>query len=157
MYQPESSPASSRSRYLKEARITYRKTRVRLPDSPIQNSKQAAAIFKRLMPDNGQEQFHVLGLNSNNRAVAWCQLNTGMSSYCEFDLKALVRWVCLTNSESIILAHNHPSDVLTASNDDVTTFKHLRETLKQLSICVVLDALVLDSNGEYLSIAVPND
>ncbi|WP_282112336.1 JAB domain-containing protein [Maribacter stanieri] len=98
-----------------------------------------------------QEEFKVLLLNRNNTVLGVCCLSKGGVSGTVVDAKLLFSVALKCNASSIIVAHNHPSGNLKASEADIRLTKSLKEASKLLDI-VFLDHLIITNNG-FTSIA----
>ena len=58
-----------------------------------------------------------------------------------------------TGAEEIIVAHNHPSDVLTPSKGDVAVTKELKDLAARLGVAFI-DHIILGSSAlDYVSLA----
>lgn len=93
-----------------------------------------------------QEHFVVFLLNTQNEIikremVSMGTLNTSLAHPREI-FKAAIR----ENCASIIIAHNHPSGSLEASNEDIATTNRLQDAGKILGI-ELLDHVIVTSNG----------
>ena len=89
-----------------------------ISDIKITASQDAHEVFRSLWTDDigYKEQFYVLLLNNANKVLGFNHLATGGSSAVIADVKHIMQLAIKTNSQSIILGHNHPSGNKKASN-----------------------------------------
>ncbi|WP_330218403.1 JAB domain-containing protein [Sporosarcina globispora] len=89
-------------------------------------------------------------LNTKNRVVTVhrchvCGLNASLVV-----LREVVKSAILNNSASIILSHEHPTQEISPSREDVEVTKRLVEGGKILGI-EVLDHIIVNANADYYS------
>lgn len=94
------------------------------------------------------EQFKVLLLNRSNRVLGQYELSTGGTSGTVVDIRLVFAAALKANASGIILAHNHPSGNLAASQPDRDITSKFREAGRILEI-PVLDHLIVTSEGYY--------
>lgn len=76
------------------------------------------------------------------------EIARGGISSAVVDLRLLFKPAILYPSESIIVAHNHPSGVLRPSTEDYKLTKGLVELAQMLGVCV-LDHLIMGRSTYY--------
>ena len=96
-----------------------------------------------------QEQFAALFFNQNKKMIGWQVLSTGTMTKCIVDIKLLASLALHTMATQVIIAHNHPSGNLTASNCDKNLAGTVKEALKLIDV-TLLDHLIITNSG-YLS------
>ena len=104
--------------------------------------------IKEIKIDFSQENFIVFFLNNQNRIIKEDNLFKGGFEACLICPNTIFKNALLNNSPKIILAHNHPSDDLNPSNDDIVIFKKLKEMGAILNI-KVLDSVIFNKKGYY--------
>lgn len=109
----------------------------------------AKAVYKGL--DDDQEHFTVFFLNTQNEVKGYKTLFSGGQTYSMVDKAILFKNVLLFGATSIIICHNHPSGVLTASAEDKQITKEIKECCELFKV-KLLDHLILGHN-DYLSMA----
>lgn len=117
----------------------------------ITGSKDAYEILKAELLDMPHEEFWILLLNRANRVIAKKQVSQGGVAGTVADPKIIFKMALESLASGIILAHNHPSGNLTASEADINLTKKLKEGGKLLEI-QVLDHLIL-AGQKYFSFA----
>ena len=95
-----------------------------------------------------QEVFVVMYLNRAHHIQAIHEIARGGISSAMVDLRLLFKPAIAYPSESIIVAHNHPSGVLRPSPEDFKLTERVVELAHMLGICV-LDHLIMGPNTYY--------
>jgi DNA repair protein RadC len=97
------------------------------------------------------ESFKVILLNRGNRVLGVVEISTGGTAGTVVDPKLVFAAALKSNSQSILVAHNHPSGNLIPSVQDERITKRLVEVGKFLDL-PVLDHIIVTSEG-YFSFA----
>lgn len=114
--------------------------------------KTSADAFEALMPYMSHlevEEFHVLYLNKGCKILKHSKLSMGGISSTVADVRLLAKEALMCNAVNVIIAHNHPSGVLTFSHADKALTDKIRKGLDLLSI-TLMDHIVI-AGGEYFS------
>ena len=109
----------------------------------------ANSIYRNLSDD--QEHFCILFLNNANKITGFKVLFSGGMNAATVDLKVVFRNAILFGARSLILVHNHPSNTLTASQEDIKLTQEIKQAGKLLGI-KILDHIII-TNNSYLSMA----
>src|SRR5690606_18498764 len=117
----------------------------------VTGSRDAYNLLKSDLMDISHEEFWILLLNRANRVIKKLQVSQGGVSGTVADPKIIFKHALDELASAIILAHNHPSGNLTASQADLDLTKKLREAGKLLDI-QVLDHLIV-AGQKYFSFA----
>ncbi|MFA6277865.1 MAG: DNA repair protein RadC [Pedobacter sp.] len=122
-------------------------------DGPVKitSSKDVYFILKPELTDLPHEEFWVLLLNRANFVIGKHFISKGGQAGTVVDPKIIFKVAIEQNASSIVLAHNHPSGNLTASEADIKITKRLIEAGKILEI-TVYDHLII-SDHSFLSMA----
>lgn len=96
-----------------------------------------------------REHFLAIHLNTKYRTNAISTVSIGTSNSTTVVPKETFKTAIISNSDVIILAHNHPSGDPTPSKDDIETTQRLVEAGKILGIHIV-DHIIFGA-GKYLS------
>jgi len=94
------------------------------------------------------EQFICILLNRAHKVLGVFEVSSGCSTGTVVDPKLVFAAAIKANATSVIVAHNHPSGNLTASQSDIDLTKKLKEAGKFLEI-QVLDHLIMTVEGYY--------
>lgn len=97
------------------------------------------------------EEFKVLLLNRANRVIGIVPISVGGTAGTIADPKVIYVSALKANAASIILAHNHPSGNLKASDADIELTKKLKNAGLFLDL-PILDHIILTKDG-FLSFA----
>jgi len=117
----------------------------------ITGSRDAYDLLKADLLDIAHEEFWIVLLNRANRVIKKSQISQGGVAGTVADPKIIFKLALDELASGIILAHNHPSGNLTASQADLDLTKKLREAGKLLDI-QVLDHIIV-AGQKYLSFA----
>jgi DNA repair protein RadC len=117
----------------------------------ITGSKDAFDLLQPHLLDLHHEEFWILLLNRANRVLKKHQISQGGVAGTVADPKIIFKVALEELASGVILAHNHPSGNLTASQADIDLTKKLKEAGKLLEI-QVLDHLIL-AGQKYFSFA----
>ncbi len=138
-----------------EIQISYREKLSTLKSNSITNSNDVAQLlFKNWDADTIglNECFKILLLNQSNKVKGIYALSIGGITGTLVDMRILFAIVLKTLSVGIILAHNHPSGQLKASEAD----KQLTKKIQQAAVLFdvkVLDHIILAPDRNYYSFA----
>ncbi|HYG19140.1 MAG TPA: DNA repair protein RadC [Ohtaekwangia sp.] len=117
----------------------------------IAGSKDVYNILKSDLMDIPHEEFWMIVLNRANRMIKKVQISQGGVSGTVADPKIIFKIALDALASGIILAHNHPSGNLTASQADLDLTKKLSAGGKLLDI-QVLDHIIIGGQ-KYFSFA----
>ncbi len=117
----------------------------------ITGSKDAYDLIKSELLDISHEQFWILMLNRANRVIKKCLISQGGVAGTVADPKIIFKLALEELASGVILAHNHPSGNLTASQADIDLTKKLKDAGRLLDI-QVLDHLIV-AGQKYFSFA----
>lgn len=90
----------------------------------------------------------MLLLSRSNRVLGQYELSTGGTSGTVADLRLIFAVALKANASGIIIAHNHPSGTLAASQADQDITKKVKEAGRILEI-PLLDHLIVTTEGYY--------
>lgn len=117
----------------------------------ISNSKQSYDVLRACWSDviiELQEEFKVLMLNHSNHILGIYPLSKGGVSGTIVDAKLVFSVALKCNASNIIIAHNHPSGNLKASEADKNITAKLKKAGEYLDI-VLLDHLIITKNDFF--------
>ncbi|MFC0263706.1 MULTISPECIES: JAB domain-containing protein [Cyclobacteriaceae] len=134
-----------------EIELVY-KTNVKASERPkIASSKDANTILlENWNSDKIEfvEQFKVMYLNRGNHVIGIVDISTGGIAGTYVDIRVVYAGALKANACAIIVAHNHPSGVLKASEQDKTLTRELKKAGEILKI-QLLDHLIVTSEGYF--------
>ena len=117
----------------------------------IADIKKASDVFKNIKKiniDYTQENFILICLNSKNNIIKSEILFKGGLTSCIVCPKILFRKALINNSNAIIVAHNHPSNDLTPSDEDRKVYNKLKIIGNELNL-KVLDNIIFNEKEFY--------
>lgn len=115
----------------------------------ITSSKAVFEIMQPIIGELPHEEFWVVYLNNSNKIIYKTQLSKGGITGTVVDIRLIFKMAFEQNATALILAHNHPSGKLIASDADRIITKKIKEAGQILEI-QVLDHIIITENG-YLS------
>lgn len=132
-------------------RVTLKKESSNFMKVKITSSKDASDVIHQFYDGDIElfESFFILLLNRANTTIGYAKISQGGVTGTVVDPKIVAKYALDGLASSIILAHNHPSGQLRASEADINITNKLIKGLKFLEIEVV-DHLILSKDG-YLS------
>lgn len=96
-----------------------------------------------------REEFIVILLNNAKRVLGWSLISTGGSSATIVEPSAVFQTALLGKASTIIIAHNHPSGNLKASQADISLTKRISTAGQMLGIH--LDDHLIITQAGFLS------
>jgi DNA repair protein RadC len=130
--------------------LEFMKRRLVQPDRPIIDSLEAAVAQLADIRDKKQEHFVCLTLDGANRLIAKRTISIGTLTSSLVHPREVFADAITDRAASIIVAHNHPSGTLAASDADLDVTERLQRTGRLVGINV-FSHLVLTADS-YLDI-----
>ncbi|STY28208.1 DNA repair protein RadC [Legionella wadsworthii] len=118
----------------------------------INNSQQTYAYLKKCLRDRKNEIFAALFLDNQNRVIAYEELFSGTINTATIHPRPIIERVLQLNAAALILAHNHPSGICDASDQDILVTERIRNAL-ELVDTRLLDHIIIGDNEFYSIIA----
>ena len=125
----------------------------RLSEKVMRQQKISSSldVYELLLPELSDlyyEQFFVLLLDRAHKVIRKINISQGGVAGTVADPKKIFKTALDHNASSIILAHNHPSNNLKPSDNDIRLTKKLSEAGKVLEI-LVLDHVIVGNDNYY--------
>ncbi|GET32484.1 DNA repair protein RadC [Prolixibacter bellariivorans] len=114
----------------------------------ITSSRDAANFLQPVMGDLSHEEFWILHLNRHNKIIHYERISQGGLTGTVIDVRVILKKALEKLATSIIIAHNHPSGNLQASDSDRKITRQLRDAAKLMEI-PLLDHLIITQTGYY--------
>ena len=114
----------------------------------IKSSEDAFHLLYAELSDKNYEEFWVLMLDRANQVIRKINISEGGMAGTVADPKKIFKMALDFNASSIILAHNHPSNNLKPSQNDIDLTKKLRGAGKLLDV-EVIDHLIIGNDSYY--------
>ena len=137
-----------------EVKLTYI-TKVKASNRiQIKNAEDAASLFFKIWDMETiehVEKVKMIILNRANKVLGVTNISQGGQSGSIIDARVILQYAIKANAAAVILAHNHPSGNLTASDADIMITSKIREALKLVEI-QLLDHIIINKDEEYSNI-----
>lgn len=127
-----------------------KKIQTNFPKEKITSSKKSFEFISQFYGDDIEifESFFILLLNNSNNTIGYAKISQGGITGTVVDVRLVAKYAVESLAVGVILAHNHPSGKLEASEADKETTKKIKNALRTLDI-QVLDHIILTTNGYY--------
>lgn len=112
----------------------------------VTNPEDGYNIFEPLLKDSDREKLVVCCLNTKNEPVNISIVSVGSLSSSVVTPREVFKTAILSNSASILIAHNHPSGDTTPSKEDINITLRLKESGKILGIPLLDHYIIGDKN-----------
>jgi len=119
--------------------------------NPVRNSSDAAKIFQSYLAGADREYFVILLLDAKHRVNALNVVSVGSLTCAIVQAREVFKPAVVSNAASVILSHNHPSNVVSPSPEDIALTKRLVQAGEVLGI-KVLDHIIIGEE-RYMSFA----
>jgi DNA repair protein RadC len=119
----------------KETNIKYPEL-TEMPKKKISSPKDFFELFQPIFKEEPVEIFVVAWLSSANRIIGFEKVSVGNINSSIVDPRSVFRSAIVSNSASIIVAHNHPSGNNEPSEEEIAITKKLVESGKLLGVHV---------------------
>lgn len=126
----------------KEGSLMYSPRKIKSPDDIV-------GLVKQLIDDSDKEKFIVIALDTKNQPTAVEVVSVGTLNSSLVHPREVFKLAILSNSASIVIAHNHPSGNSYPSSEDIKITKRLTECGDIMGI-KVLDHVII-GDDEYTS------
>ena len=116
----------------------------------IRCPQDGANVAAEFIGDEDREVFFILCMNTKNHVVAVHRCHVGGLNASLVVPREVFKSAILNNSASIILSHQHPSQDVTPSREDIEVTRRLVECGRLLGI-EVLDHLIVNAKADFYS------
>ena len=124
----------------------YRCTLVRersLKTEPsVNSSERAKKVAIEMLRDSPNERVIAILLNNKNKVIGVSEVTSGTLDASLLHPREFFRAAIISNSASVIMAHNHPSGEVSESHEDRSCFNRLKSAGDIVGI-TVLDSLIV--------------
>ena len=128
-------------RMVKESSFLY-------PNRKITSPTDGKVLFEMVLKDMDKEHFVVVCLNTKNEVNSIEIVSVGSLNASIVHPREVFKAAILSNAASVIVCHNHPSDHVGPSPDDISITNRLVEAGKLLGIPVI-DHIILGGDAVY--------
>lgn len=121
----------------------YSEKRMSLESFDI-NKKATREFMHELFAEQNRELIFLICLNSKNKVVKYKMVAEGDFESVQLNVSLIAKTAVECDAPKIIMAHNHPSGSIIASNADRTSTYRLMEAVGMLGISMVDHFIVTD-------------
>ncbi len=107
-------------------------------------------VAHHFIADDDREVFLVICLNTRNDVIAVHRSHIGTLSTATVSPREIFKACILNNARSFIVAHNHPSNDIKPSKEDLNITESLLKAGLVLEIPLI-DHLIVNSKGDFFS------
>lgn len=120
----------------------------------ITSSKDANDFIHEAVPFAGRpgEHFMVVCLNNRNRPIGVAVPHIGGRNASIVDKSVVFQTVLLAGSVAFLIAHNHPSNESSPSQEDINLSRQLKRGSELLGLTFLDSLVVTDDPREYASL-----
>ncbi|MDZ4851105.1 MAG: JAB domain-containing protein [Pirellulaceae bacterium] len=140
-------------RFIREVRVNYLTTTSR--KFKISEPEDVAEFVRSILVDNSREQFVALYLDASHSVASYSIISIGSANQATVHPREIFQRAVLIGAIAITIAHNHPSDSLTPSNQDIALTKSVKECGNILGIAI-LDHVIVSSTS-HVSLRMTTD
>ena len=116
-----------------------------MPNKKVSSPRDFFELFQPIFKEEPVEIFVVAWLSSANKIIGFEKVSVGNINSSIVDPRSVFRSAIVSNSASIIVAHNHPSGNNEPSDEDISITKKLVESGKLLGVHV-FDHIIFADN-----------
>ena len=116
----------------------------------VLSPRDAYKLFERFLLDIDREKFLVACFNTKNEPVNISVASVGTLNSSLVHPREVMKTAILSNSNSIMIAHNHPSGSSEPSEEDKKITNRLIQACEILGI-KLLDHIIITDNDRYFS------
>lgn len=132
---------------VKEKELPYGNTEINSPETAVEFIKDVVAD---MICDRDRECIVVCAMDTKLKPVSIQIIGIGTINSCLYSIPDIFKVALLSNADSILLFHNHPSGNPTPSGEDIECTKKVAEAGRMLGISLQ-DHIILGDNGCYYS------
>lgn len=128
---------------VREKSILYENRKITSPEDVVN-------ITKDFIEGCDREKFMVIYLNTKNEPTAIHTVSIGSLNASIVHPREVMKGAILSNSNGMILVHNHPSGDIRPSQEDINITERLKESGNILGINI-MDYVIIGSTGRHYS------
>ena len=116
--------------------------------TPLDSAKKVVEFLSDLFYGWNKEVFYLLCLDSKCRLTQYVQISVGETGGLHVHPKKVVESAIRYNSAQVIFAHNHPSGMVTPSEEDILFTRRLAVVMSTIDIPVI-DHVIVNETSSY--------
>ncbi len=123
-------------------------------DDTIRSTAAAAHVLVDCirLHEEAEEHLVVLCMNASGRLTGMFETGSGGINAVHFDVAGILRKVLMMNCVSFIVAHNHPGETLSPSQEDLDATELVRKAADLLGLRMLDHFIISGISGKYLSL-----
>lgn len=129
---------------VKEKSVKYENRRISTPGD-------AQYLCRRFLEDSDREKLIVVSLDTKNQPNTINVASIGSLNSSIVHPREIFKSAILSNANSIIIAHNHPSGDANPSKEDISITKRLKECGEIIGINLI-DHIIIGDNNRFVSL-----
>lgn len=133
-------------KYVRQVSVRYGKKHKTAVD--VRGPEAIAKLARKIIRENGKEHVILFCLDGNHSVVAYNVVSVGTANSAPIHPREVFQPAILAGAVSIVLCHNHPSDNVEPSREDISVTKLIVEASKYLGI-KLLDHVIIGGNGYH--------
>lgn len=137
--------------HLEQVSIRLVKERELLSSQPINDSSRAAKLAAELLQDYDREVMAAVHLDTKGKPINMTIASIGALNKSIVTPRELLKAAILSNANSMILLHNHPSGELIPSIEDIQVTDRMLQAASIIGISVV-DHIIIGNYNQYYSL-----
>lgn len=114
----------------------------------VRNSRQAADLLLEDFSDLDHEETWALYLARSGKPIKKMMLTMGTLTSTLIDRRRTLKEALLCDASGIILFHNHPSENLTPSKEDITQTEAMKKACELMELNLI-DHIIMGKDGYY--------
>ena len=112
----------------------------------ISSPQEVFSLIREHLVNLNKECLYLISLNSRKKVLAVDLISVGTLDQCMLHPREILKTALHRNAASIVIAHNHPSNDLTPSDEDVSATTRLMLVCKYMGVSL-LDHLIVSLDG----------
>ena len=121
-----------------------------LSDVPLDSPQAAVKVMADMLKDYDREVVAIVNIRSDGRPINMNIVSMGTLNQSMVHPRELLKSTILSNAASIMMVHNHPSNRLIPSEDDIATTDRIKQICDLVGINF-LDHIIVGPGGYYFS------
>ncbi|MFH0716163.1 JAB domain-containing protein [Staphylococcus delphini] len=114
----------------------------------IGEAKDAVDIMRELIGNADREHFILICLNSKSEPTHIETVSIGTINFAIIHPREIFKAAILSNATSMIIGHNHPSEDVTPSPEDIKTTQRIKEISEMIGI-ILYDHIIFSENDHH--------
>lgn len=135
----------TRHHFIREVKVNYKSTKT--ARVKISDAVQVADFVRSVLTDNSREHCVAMYLDGAHQIASYSIVTIGSANSAPLAPREVFQRAVLVGAIGIILAHNHPSGVLTPSSADLEITIRMKQAGDLLGIAVLDHVIVSDSDS----------